>query len=257
MESASSAVFPTTVWLARSQRRPLARLRLFCLPFAGSGAAVYSNWSDALPDAIELCPIQLPGRETRLREAAHDRLTPLVEDLGQALRPYLDKPFAFFGHSLGALIAFELTRYLRRGAHPLPEHLFVSARRAPHLPEPDSPLHRLPDTAFVDGLQRRYNAIPEVILRDPEYLQLFIPTLRADFAVVETYTHAAEPALAVPITGFCGRDDARATPEAMAGWREHTTRPFDLSVFPGGHFFLQPAKTQLLQALTAAATPYL
>lgn len=257
MPSASSVVAPPSVWLARYLRRPSARLRLFCLPFAGSGATVYANWAESLPDTIELCPIQLPGRETRFRENAHDRLTPLVQELEQALRPYLDKPFAFFGHSLGALIAFELTRRLRRFAAPLPVHLFVSARRAPHLPDPDSALHQLPDDAFVDGLQRRYNAIPDVILQDPEYLQLFLPTLRADFAVVETYAYHEEPALDCPITGFCGREDSRATPEAMAGWQSHTRAAFHLETFPGGHFYLQSARAHLLHVLASSAAPYL
>ncbi len=257
MTSASSAVSRPNVWLARAQWRPEARLRLFCLPFAGSGAAVFSSWADALPDTIELCPVQFPGRETRLRESAHERLAPLVDELGQALRPYLDKPYALFGHSLGALVAFELARYFRRCQLPLPEHLFVSARRAPHLPDPDSPLHVLSDAAFVEGLQNRYNAIPDVILQDPEYLQLFIPTLRADFAVVETYAYHDAPALDCPITGLGGRDDPRATPEAMAGWGMHTTKEFDLTLFPGGHFFLQPARADLLRALTEALAPHL
>ncbi len=255
MTSASSTVSRPSVWLARAQWRPEASLRLFCLPFAGSGAAVFSSWSDALPDTIELCPIQLPGRESRLRESAHDRLKPLVEDLGQALRPYLDKPYALFGHSLGALIAFELARHLRRCGLALPEHLFVSARRAPQLPDPDSPLHVLADRVFVERLQQRYNAIPDVILQDPDYLQLFIPTLRADFAVVETYAYDDAPALDCPITGFGGRDDPRATPEAMAGWRMHTTKAFDMVTFPGGHFFLQPARIELLRALIGALAP--
>src|SRR5438552_7109196 len=121
----------TDSWLACLKPRPHAAVRLFCFPYAGGGASAFRCWPDALPASIEVCPVQLPGRETRFREPPYTRLAPLAEALGHALRPFLDRPFAFFGHSMGALVAFELTRWLRRAGGPQPAHLFVSACAAP------------------------------------------------------------------------------------------------------------------------------
>jgi medium-chain acyl-[acyl-carrier-protein] hydrolase len=248
-------------WITRPKPRPQARLRLFCLPYAGSGATVFRSWVEALPPEIELCPIQLPGRESQLREAPYNRLRPLVEALSEALRPYLNLPFAVFGHSLGALIGFELVRHLRRTVQPGPRRLFISARRAPHLPDFDSPIHQLPDAAFVDSLKKRYNGIPEIILQDAEMMRLFLPTLRADFAVLETYVYQDGQPLDCPISAYGGERDTRVSHEALAAWQAYTRDRFTLKLFPGDHFYFQTAsglsRSALLQCLTQELAQHL
>jgi medium-chain acyl-[acyl-carrier-protein] hydrolase len=164
------------------------------------------------------------------------------------LAPLLNKPFAFFGHSMGALISYELARHLRRTGAPLPAHLFVSGHGAPHLPDRNPPLHALPQAQFVEKL-RELNGTPEEVLRHPELLELLIPILRADFAVCETYVHAPEPPLDCPISAFSGLGDEYVNREELEGWREQTTGRFSVRLFPGDHFYLNTARPYLLQAL--------
>lgn len=239
----------TSPWVVFPQRRPEARLRLFCLPYAGAGASAYHAWGKGLASEIEVASIQLPGRETRLREARFNRLTPLVETLAEQIDPYLDKPYAVFGHSLGALIAFELCRALRRRGRTAPTQLLVSARRAPQLPETDEPIHDLPQPAFVEIVQKRYNALPEVIRQDQELLDLFVPGLRADFEMLETYRYVEEEPLTCAIVAIGGRNDPRVNIEGLALWRRQTTGPFWSTTFDGGHFYLQPQRDALLSLL--------
>ena len=224
-------------------------MRLFCLPPAGSGASPFRAWARALPDGIELCPIQLPGREERLTERPYDRLAPLVDALAGALRDHLDRPFALFGHSMGALLAFELARALRRDGAGLPLlHLFVSGYRAPHLPDPDPPLHPLPGPAFWDEV-RRLNGTPTVVLDNAELRRLVEPTLRADFAVHETYAHEPGEPLACPISVFGGLDDQEVSRGQLEEWRRHARGPFILRMLPGDHFFIHPSRDALLRAI--------
>lgn len=243
---------PPSPWVTSPKPRPNPSLRLFCLPFSGAGASSFLPWSADLPETIEVCPIQLPGRETRMREAPFQRLTPLVKALATEITPWLDMPFAFFGHSLGALIAHELTRELRRQNRPGPLHLFASGRRAPHLVDPD-PLHRLPDPAFIARL-RRMEGTPEAILREPELLALFLPILRADLAVNEAEAHVPEAPLDCPITAYGGLTDERVPRDGLEAWRQHTTGPFSIEMFPGGHFFLKSARVDLLRSIARSLT---
>lgn len=222
-------------------------MRLFCFPYSGAAASVFYPWADVLPATIEVCPVQLPGHGTRLAEPLHDRLGPLVTALAAALPPYLDVPFAFFGHSMGALISYELACLLRRQGL-TPVHLFVSGHGAPHLPDRNPPLHQLPDAEFVAKL-RQLNSTPEEVLRHTELLQLLTPILRADFAVCETYIYRPEPPLSCPISAYSGLGDDYVNREELQGWRERTSAAFSLRMFPGDHFYLNTARHYLLQAL--------
>ncbi len=179
----------TECWLRSPKPNPQASLRLFCFPYVGGGALIFRTWPNSLPATAEVCPVELPGRGTRLKETPFTRLLPLVQALAQALLPHLDKPFAFFGHSMGALISFELTRQLRRLYGLVPLHLFVSAHRAPQLPDPDPPIHTLPEAEFMEEL-RCLNGTPKEVLEQPELMELMLPILRADFALCETYIYA-------------------------------------------------------------------
>ncbi|WBB80650.1 beta-ketoacyl synthase N-terminal-like domain-containing protein [Micromonospora sp. WMMD882] len=240
-------------WLVRGVPDASARLRLFCLPYAGGNAALYRAWDDALPAGVQVCPIQLPGRDQRHREPAFTRMSELTRTLTDVLRPYLDQPYALFGHSMGALVAYETTRWLRRRGLPAPAHLYVSAARAPHLPDPEPPMHRLPEAKLVDRL-RAMGGTPEEMLADPETLAVYLPLLRADFAMVETRIHQTEPPLDVPLTVFGGDRDDKITTDQLAAWREQTVAAFDLTVLPGDHFFVQRERAALLAALAARLT---
>lgn len=239
---------PVTPWIAYARPSPQARLRLFCFPYAGGGAAIYRPWVSDMPSEIEVLPVQIPGRENRLREVPFTRISALVPVLAEALEPFMTMPFAFFGHSLGALTAFELTRYLRRIQAPLPLHLFMSGHPAPHVPNPDPPIHQLPDSEFMDEL-RRFNGTPEELLGHDEMMRLLLPTLRADFELYETYVHSVEEPLACAISALGGLGDVEVSREDSAAWREQTSAPFTLRMFPGNHFFLNSARMHVLQAV--------
>lgn len=246
----------TTAWLPRLRPNPQARLRLFCFPYAGGGAAVFHTWPRSLPSQVDVCPVQLPGREARLSEPPFTHITPLLQALASAVQPYLDMPFAFFGHSLGALISFELARWLRRQNQPGPLHLLVSGLRAPQAPNPEPPIYLLPDAEFIQKL-RRLNGLPQAVLDDAELMQLMLPLLRADMTVYETYVYTAEAPLDCPISAFGGLQDRVATRDNMAAWRDQTSRAFTLRMLPGDHFFLHSAQALLLQALSHDLMPCL
>lgn len=240
-------------WIVAFRRgdRASIRRRLFCFPYAGGGASIYRKWAGSLRDDVELCAIQLPGREDRLAEPPCARLSELIPRVIDQLSPYTDLPFAFFGHSLGALIAFELTRTLRDAWVTQPAHLFVSGRRAPHLPARRAPMYDLPDAEFEAGLAEMQGT-PREVLENRELMDLVVPILRVDFALNDTYTHARATALDVPLTVFGGSDDVEATPEELDAWRLHSRAFGGVHVFPGHHFYLHDHAGALAQAVQDA-----
>ena len=256
MLSQNGSVLVST-WTTCPKPSPGARLRLFCFPYAGAGASVFAQWARAMPAEIELHAVQLPGRETRLREAPYKQFPPLIEALSEALYPLLDKPFAFFGHSLGALISFETARHLRRQYGQEPAHLFVSARRSPQFPEPGPALHALPDAAFIAQMQQRYNGIPQVILQDRELMQLFLPIIRADMELLEGYRYVDDRPFGCSLSAFGGWEDKHAPESELLAWRTQTLKDFTLKMFPGGHFFIQTARSELLLALSQNLNSFL
>jgi len=235
-------------WVTYPAVKPHAPLRLFCFHYAGGNALSFRTWLDRLPPNVEGCLVELPGRGMRLLEPSFTRLEPLITALHQALLPSLTKPFALFGHSMGALVSFELARSLRRAQHPFPLHLFVSGQRSPQIPDPDHPIHALPESEFLNEL-RRYNGTPEEVLNNAELIQLFLPTLRADFAVIETYHYTHEPPLACPISALGGLQDWKNNFASLEAWQDQTQATFDLKMFPGDHFFIYSAQSQVLQHL--------
>ena len=236
-------------WITCRKPSPQARLRLFCFPYAGGGVSIFRAWSDSLPADVEVCPVQLPGRGTRLMEPPFTRLSPLIQALAQALFPLMDKSFAFFGHSLGALVSFELARQFRRQYAVQPVRLFISADRAPQIPNRDPPIHSLSEGEFLVEL-RRLNGTPREVLEDEELRQIMLPLLRADFAVYETYGYSTEPPLNCPISAFGGLQDHRVNRGDLEAWRDHTGVSFSLTMFPGDHFYLNTTQPALLQALS-------
>lgn len=230
-------------WLVTPAPNPAAPLRLFCFPYAGGSTQIYRTWANSLPVTVEVCAVEIPGRGRRLREKAHENLLALVADACTALRPYMNKPFAFFGHSMGALISFELARQLRREGQPPPAHIFVSGRRAPQLPD-NAPTYNLPDPEFIAEL-RRLNGTPQEVLEHPDLLQLMLPMLRADFSVCQTYRYAPEPPLKCGFSVYGGVDDADISREQLEAWSQHTSSAFTVRMFPGDHFFLHTAPESL------------
>jgi len=230
-------------WFVRHRPRPQAALRLYCLPHAGGGPLLFRQWSDSLPSSVEVCAVQLPGREARFSEPAFTRWQPLVDALADAVAAANDRPFALFGHSMGALLAFELARRLRRLGQPEPAYLLVSGYAAPHLGLDRPPAHALPEAEFRAELRAR-NGTPTVVLENDEMMRLFSPLLRADFAVCETYTYQSEPPLGCPCAAFGGLRDPLVTPERLLAWKELTDASFESLLLPGDHFF--PATCQAL-----------
>jgi medium-chain acyl-[acyl-carrier-protein] hydrolase len=232
---------PSDPWLPyRKPRSQPARIRLFCFPYAGGGASMYRGFSELFPQTIEVCAVQLPGREGRLREAPIADISALVPKIADGLqKPLAEGPFAFFGHSMGSILGFELSRELRRRNHPAPAHLFASACPAPHIPDDDE-THTLGDDALIDKL-RELGGMSEEVLAHRELMEMILPLFRADAAVTETYVHAEEEPLATPITAFGGLADDKATRADMDAWRKHTRGAFALAMVPGGHFYVQDA----------------
>lgn len=237
-------------WIVCPCPRTQPKLRLLCFAYAGGSAWIFRTWAQQLPETIEVCAIELPGRGKRMAEPVLNSVTSIIETLGPELFPYLNLPFACFGHSLGALIAFELCRWLRGNAQLPPLHLWVSASQAPHLPAERAPLHILPDTDFVNEL-KRYKGTPESILNNAEMMALVLPILRADFTVLETYKYQPSEPLTFPITGLWGQQDTIVNQAQVAAWSIHTQN-FSLEAIDGDHFFLQQSSfpTKLLPALT-------
>lgn len=232
-------------WIKRTHSNPTASLRLFCFPYAGGGASIFHSWDSALPSWVELCPIQLPGRENRLRETPFTQLSSLVHYLVPVLYPYLELPFAFFGHSMGALISFELARQLRtQGISPV--HLFISGRRAPQIPDRNPRMYTLSNPEFLEEL-RQLNGMSDKVLNSSELMELLLPTLRSDFEMCGTYTYESEPPLDCPISVFGGLEDTTEPRKYLEDWRIQTSSCFTLQMLPGDHFFLRTHQQFLLE----------
>lgn len=243
-------------WVMRARPNPSARMRLFCFPYAGGGASVYRAWANTLPPELEVCAVQLPGRENRLVEPLFERAAPLVDTLAEVLEPYLDMPFAFFGHSMGALIAFELARELRRARGQTPVHLFAAGRPAPQVIKRDAPVYQMSRDKFLDQL-RFLNGTPSAILQNPELMELVLPILRADFALNETYMYYQEEPFGCPLSAFGGRDDPKVDPNELKLWERQTTATFRLRMLPGNHFFINSEQATLLRAIADDLRPAL
>ena len=213
------------------------RRRLFCFPFAGGGAAIFRPWRSALPRDVEVIGVQLPGREGRFREPLFKAMAPLVEQLAEAIQPLFDRPVTFFGHSAGALMAFELARTMEANWGLRLERLIIGGCNPPHLQSPlNYSLHHLPDAELVDAM-RKLNGTPQVIFDDPELMQLFLPVVRADIGLAETYACPAGAKLGCPITALWGERDGHTSREAVQRWSELTGKEFSMRVVNGDHFF--------------------
>ncbi|MFI4995274.1 MAG: thioesterase II family protein [Hyphomicrobiales bacterium] len=226
------------------------RLRLFCFPHAGAGAASFRTWPDHLPDGIEVaCPC-LPGRDARAGETPLAQMAPLVRDLADQVANLLDRSYALYGHSLGAFIAFDLAHELVKRGAPEPARLIVSGQRGPRLPYGRTPIFRLPDDEFLAGVRRRHNAIPEAILADPAMRTYLTRLLRADFTLVEAYRHPDVSPLSCTITVYGGVDDPMVRREQLEAWTQETAGDCAIRMVPGAHLFPQSHQAELLALIS-------
>ncbi|HLZ63920.1 MAG TPA: alpha/beta fold hydrolase [Ktedonosporobacter sp.] len=237
-------------WIVRYRENVQAPLRLFCFSYAGGGASAYRSWADALPLGIEMYCIQLPGHESRFGEPPYTRMVPLIQALADVIYPYLDRPFAFFGHSMGALISFELARQLRRTHDRHPVRLCIAAFRAPQLSNPNIKIYYLPSEVFK--VVMRADGIPEQILQNEELMEALLPTLRADYELCDTYTYIEESPLACPFSLFGGLEDVRVHAADIEPWGQHSSASSSLTLVPGPHLFLQTAQDLLLAEICQA-----
>jgi medium-chain acyl-[acyl-carrier-protein] hydrolase len=220
--------------------------RIFCFPYAGAGAAIFRAWADLLPPDIELCVPGLPGRDARVDEAPVGDLPVLIPSLLEQVKLRLTLPYAIFGHSMGAFIAFDLAHEIARRGLPPPSQLFVSAQRGPSLSYEDALIFDLPDDRFLAGVIARYKNIPEALLAEREFMRVLLRVLRADFMIVEAYRYRAPAPLPCPITAFGGTEDDRITLPQLEAWAKETSSRFVLHLLPGGHFFIDSARAALL-----------
>jgi medium-chain acyl-[acyl-carrier-protein] hydrolase len=230
---------PASKWLMCPRPDREAPLRLWCMPFAGGGAAVWHPWAARLSGLAEIIAIRLPGRESRLSEPMFRRLLVLIPFLIDLIAPFANEDYVLCGHSLGGLVMFELTRALRARGIRLPQALIVSGVRAPHHP-PDKPLiHELPHREFIAEVEARYGAIPPEIRDHPEFLELLLPVLRADLEIYETYRYVPAAPLDLPLLALGGEDDRNVQQSEVHDWAAYTNGPFEAEMLPGGHFFVQ------------------
>ena len=232
-------------------------MRLVCFPYAGVGASVYRLWSAGLPESVEVCAVQLPGREGRLRETPLTDIGDIVAALVPQILPWLDRPFAFFGHSMGALLATEVVEALSARGAPLPDQLFVSGRRPPHVPDDEPPMGSLPDDLFVAEIDRRFGGIPAAVRADAELMALLMPTLRADIIALERYRNDTRKLLRCPVAVFGGASDRRASRQHLESWQLLTRSDLQLRLFDGDHFYLNPQRPAVLREVAAILAPFL
>ncbi len=224
-------------WFFCRKPNPQASIRLFCFPFGGGGASVFHNWADAMGNDIEVRALQLPGRETRFTEPREKDLNKLINDIEQAIEAYQDKPFAIFGYSFGALLAFEVSRKLARQGKKMPIHLFIAALQAPQVPDAHPPISALPNDDFIRKVEYFYEPQGEA-WNNLELREFLLPVLKDDIALYESHVYREDALLPCPIDVFAGEHDLSIPLEATRHWSEQTSNTINHHVFPGGHFFI-------------------
>jgi medium-chain acyl-[acyl-carrier-protein] hydrolase len=235
-------------WISCPKPNPKAKIKLFCFPYSGANATIYYSWSGILPNFIEVNPIQIPGRGNRISEPSYRNIQDLAQAAAEALDPHFDKPFAFFGHSMGALVSFELARVLRDTSKAELKYLFVSGHQAPQVPDEREVFYNLPEEEFISKL-RVLNGTPEEVLQDDELRELIIPVLRADFEACDTYIYRSEKPLECPICACSGLQDKYVSRNGLQAWEKQTINKFTRRLFPGDHFYINSAHMLLLKVI--------
>jgi medium-chain acyl-[acyl-carrier-protein] hydrolase len=241
---------PDSRWLIRYTRNKDAALRLFCFHCAGGSASEFRSWPDRLPGSIELVAVQLPGREGRVRDAFSTSMEDLTGGVVEAMKPLLDKPYAVFGHSLGALVGFEVIRELRRRGLQQPLLFIPAGRRGPQVDKKEPPIGSLPEEEFIAELRKEYGDHIGHVLDSAELREAFIPQIRADFVLSESYGFRNGKLLDCPIVAFAGIAEDDLDADDLNAWSVHTNRSFHSRRFPGDHFFIRESRTLVIDAIT-------
>jgi medium-chain acyl-[acyl-carrier-protein] hydrolase len=224
-----------TAWIRRPYLRPYAQIRLFCFPHAGGTTDIFSGWAESLGTRVEVALVQLPGRGQRFREPTITDMTPLIDSLKEAILPYDDMPSAFFGHSMGALVAFELSRSLKEHPQQI-KHLFLSACPAPQR-RPRSQVHKMTDAGLIDYLVT-IGGTPAEIFQNHELKEVVLPIVRSDFELIENYQFTDQPPLQVPLSLCMGESDPETNIEDISLWGELFSAGCNTRIFPGNHFYI-------------------
>jgi medium-chain acyl-[acyl-carrier-protein] hydrolase len=235
-------------WFQRAPTTGRVELEIFCFPYAGGSAQVFKKWPKLLPSTAQVVSVELPGRGARMQEPPFASLPDLIDDLEKAVWRTLDKPFVFFGHSMGAIIAFELARALRRKYDREPQALFVSGCKAPQLPRGQPVTYNLPPDEFIDELIK-LEGTPKEIIEDSVLMEIMLPLLRADFQIAQTYEYIADAPFRCPIIAYCGLQDHETGSDKLSAWKEQTVSEFSLHMLPGDHFFIRSSQDELLRLL--------
>jgi len=235
-------------WLRKIWQEKTSRVSLLCFPHSGAGASMYTAWIKQIPGQVVVCPVEFPGHGQRLREPLLRDIESLVDNLAASIGPLVRQPFAFFGHSMGALVCFELVRRLRKQYQREPIHLFISANSAPHLANLDEPLSALAEDILVQKVKELNGSAAE-FLDIPELREVFLPVLRADFALCETYGYHPDEPLHCPVTVLGGLNDKTVSRADLEAWKIYTTGPFRVRMFPGDHFYIHRCRDVLLEVL--------
>ena len=229
--------------------------QLYCFPYGGVGASVFKKWTKYLDPDIELIGIQMPGRETKIKEPPFLQMKPLVKALANCMPRKPRLPYAFYGHSLGALIAFELTVELQMAGYQGPNHLIVSGCRAPHIHNQRKPINQLPDDQFIEAI-RKLGGTPEEVLQNEILMEVFLPILRSDFTLFENYVYEEKLPLEIPILAFSGIEDQEVGKDDLLAWKTYTKKEFKPKFFPGNHFFLENQYQQLIASFLPVLGTY-
>ena len=225
-------------WFVVPKSNPEAVIRLFCFPYAGGNASTYTPWSDVLPASTELVIVQPPGRANRIEEQGYTSMQALVLALCDVVLPLLDKPYAVFGHSLGSRVGYEFVHEAKRRAWPLPEYFIASGSSAPHVCREHKKISHLADKEFIEGL-KRFGGPTELLLNNNHLLSLFLPLLRADFSIADSYFRGIGQALSCPVSVFGGLKDDDARVDELPTWQSHFEKPIVIEIFEGDHFYIE------------------
>ncbi|MFJ7910919.1 thioesterase II family protein [Kitasatospora sp. NPDC096204] len=245
----SSSAVVENPWFRRFNPSDSAPARIVIFPHAGGSASYYLEYANALAPHADVLAVQYPGRQNRIAEPTIRSVAGLAEELARELREWADRPLAFFGHSMGAAVAFETARCFERDGVKGPDRLFVSACRAPLLAR-TSRIHQLPDDELLAEISA-LGGTDERVLAIPALRELILPSLRADYTAIETYHSSPDSTVSLPITALAGESDPNADVDQVGQWERHTTGAFDLRVFPGGHFYLADRTADVVEVLTA------
>ncbi|MBN2502333.1 MAG: thioesterase [Anaerolineales bacterium] len=238
------------VWLPITRTDAKSILRLFCFPYAGGSSTIFHRWGEHLPEWVEVIPAYLPGRGTRIREQAKENVSEIVQGIEPEIKVLIDTPIVLFGHSFGALVAFEIA-HLLQSLGQSSALLVVSASRAAHLPPTRSPIHTLEQPDFIAEL-KQMGGTPDTILENAELMQLLLPTLRTDFKAAETYRYTPGEKLSCPILALASPTDPYVKISQVAAWEQLTSNTFQIEQIPGGHHFLETSRSEVLASLSAA-----